>query len=233
MELQLGLALPSNPIPTKPALDLNSNAYDAMNLLGYFPWNHTSNSTITNKRSFSQVFNFEHNNTEALFPTTLSLLPSTPCHPNDDDDRQSNCSTTTKNDGDDVEEAVVGWPPVNSRRKKLRQDNSGVQVAGSDRTTMINICGFENLGGSNNALYVKVKMDGVGIARKIDLGLHRSFESLKETLLDMFGKCYQEYSDSYKLAYQDKEGDWLLAEDVSWRSFVGCVQRLKLMKTSG
>ncbi|KAI4344164.1 hypothetical protein L6164_011425 [Bauhinia variegata] len=209
MELQLGLALPSNPIPTKPTLD-------AMNLLGSFPWNHDSSSTITNKRSFTQVCNFEHHNKQALVPTTLSLLPLTPCHTNDDDNL-GNHSTITKADEDDAEE-VVGWPPVNYWRKKLRQDNYGVQVAESEeRIVMVNRSGSDNLRGSNNKLYVKVKMEGVGIARKIDLSLHRSFESLKETLLDMFGKCYQEYSNSYKLAYQDKEGDWLLAEDVPWR----------------
>jgi auxin-responsive protein IAA len=38
-------------------------------------------------------------------------------------------------------------------------------------------------------MYIKVKMEGVGIARKIDVSLHHSFPTLKQTLLDMFGIC--------------------------------------------
>lgn len=41
----------------------------------------------------------------------------------------------------------------------------------------------------NHSLYVKVKMEGVAIARKVDLGQHHSYHSLATTLLQMFGKC--------------------------------------------
>lgn len=41
----------------------------------------------------------------------------------------------------------------------------------------------------NYSLYVKVKMEGVAIARKVDLGQHHSYRSLATTLLHMFGKC--------------------------------------------
>ena len=37
--------------------------------------------------------------------------------------------------------------------------------------------------------HVKVKMEGVGIARKIDLSLHQSFQTLTDSLMDMFDKC--------------------------------------------
>lgn len=77
--------------------------------------------------------------------------------------------------------------------------------------------------------YVKVKMEGVGIARKIDLTLFHSYNKLTDTLISMFGKS-KEIGDVYKLTYQDKEGDWLLAGDVPWRTFVGSVQRLKLIR---
>lgn len=36
--------------------------------------------------------------------------------------------------------------------------------------------------------YVKVKMEGVGIARKIDLSLFQSYKTLTDTLISMFGK---------------------------------------------
>lgn len=42
---------------------------------------------------------------------------------------------------------------------------------------------------ANYSLYVKVKMEGVAIARKVNLGQHHSYHSLATTLLHMFGKC--------------------------------------------
>ncbi|XP_061350735.1 auxin-responsive protein IAA29-like [Gastrolobium bilobum] len=210
MELQLGLALPTNP-------------------------------SFHKKRSFSQLFD-DHaqvttNSTDVMLPT-LSLLPGHPNHDDDPHEERSHCSTiTTKNDEDDVE-ALVGWPPVSSWRKKLRFNNyDGDEVAGNDHV-VLNI--DHNHGGhgsvglrGSKSLYVKVKMEGVGIARKVDLIMHHSFQTLKETLMDMFGKCGHQQSNSYELAYQDEEGDWLLAEDVPWRSFIKCAQRLKLLKSRG
>ncbi|KAL2338403.1 hypothetical protein Fmac_012849 [Flemingia macrophylla] len=132
---------------------------------------------------------------------TLSLLPLTPI---------------TMNHEEEDEEAIVGWPPVNYSRKKLRVDNCEDEVVGNshhlgDDHDSVGV-GESKL----NTLYVKVKMEGVGIARKIDLSMHESFQTLKETLMDMFGKCHQQ-SNCYELAYQDTEGDWLHAEDLPWR----------------
>ena len=101
-----------------------------------------------------------------------------------------------RSDENDVEDQVLGWPPLNSWRKKLRYDNYEDEVAGNDQTVWIDRHdghGSVGPGGSNNTLYVKVKMEGVGIARKVDLSMHHSFETLKETLLDMFGKCRYNY----------------------------------------
>lgn len=108
----------------------------------------------------------------------------------------------------------MGWPPVNYWRKKLRVDHD--EVAGkNDHVVWVDRC-HSHGSNSSKSLYVKVKMEGVGIARKVDLGMHQSFEMLMETLMDMFGTGHRE-SNSYELAYQDKEGDWLLAQDVPWR----------------
>ncbi|PWA42970.1 PB1 domain, AUX/IAA protein [Artemisia annua] len=96
------------------------------------------------------------------------------------------------------ENDVIGWPPVKSSRKKhFRHKNHG-----------------GNGGGGSKSMYVKVHMEGDGIARKIDLNLHHSYHTLGHTLAHMFGKC----SEDVKLTYQDKEGDWLLAGDVPWRN---------------
>ncbi|KAK7388660.1 hypothetical protein VNO78_23482 [Psophocarpus tetragonolobus] len=121
-----------------------------------------------------------------MIPTTLSLLPS----------HHHYC------DGDE------GWPPLNNWRKKLRVGG------GNNNDEMVWVgasCATLEVGG-----YIKVKMEGVGIARKVHLRTHQSFKALKETLMNMFGKSHQQ-SNTYQLAYQDKDGDWLLAQDVPWR----------------
>ncbi|CAL0330484.1 unnamed protein product [Lupinus luteus] len=177
------------------------------------PLNHNSSHSHNNKRSFSNL----SNNTQHVMLPTLSLLPLTPSHSSN---LHHSLSNSTKNDGNDV----VGWPPVNSYRKKLRHDNYGDDVAWIHRQPHSHVS-------VGSTLYVKVKMEGVGIARKINLTKHHSFQTLKETLMNMFGKCHQ-LSKFYELTYQDKEGDWLLADDVPWRSFIQCAQRLKLVKNS-
>ncbi|XP_047157397.1 auxin-responsive protein IAA29-like [Vigna umbellata] len=226
MELQLGLALSTN---QSQSLDLNSHAYDSIF--------HQNN--FNKKRTFFQLFDHAPQtlHTDLVLPT-LSLLPLTPSHHQDDHDQHSQCSSITKKDEEDAED-IVGWPPVNYWRKKLRVDNIGDRdevVGKNNHVVWVDRChghGCLTTGRSNSSksLYVKVKMEGVGIARKVELGMHQSFKTLTETLMDMFGTGHQE-SNSYELAYQDKEGDWLLAQDVPWRSFVGCAQRLKLMKKS-
>lgn len=63
---------------------------------------------------------------------------------------------------------VIGWPPIKSCRK--------IKVSPS-----VNYM--------HNNKYVKVKMEGVGIARKVDLSQHHSYQTLTRTLLSMFDKC--------------------------------------------
>ncbi|CAN4103710.1 unnamed protein product [Withania somnifera] len=130
------------------------------------------------------------------------------------------------------EDGVVGWPPVNSLRKKLyHQSRRGAGDAMNYVTVENGGVGGGSSGGrgSNSYKYVKVKMEGVGIARKIDISLFQSYATLTDTLISMFGKS-KENGDVYKLTYQDKEGDWLLAGDVPWSTSVGSVQRLKLIR---
>ncbi|XP_022756491.1 uncharacterized protein LOC111304230 isoform X2 [Durio zibethinus] len=85
-----------------------------------------------------------------------------------------------RNDG----QGLVGWPPVKTWGKKLRRE---VPNDEADNNPMVaaaeNGCG----GSASNSTYVKVKMEGVAIARKIDLSVHHSFETLINTLMKMFG----------------------------------------------
>ncbi|KAL1554853.1 auxin-responsive protein IAA20-like [Salvia divinorum] len=104
---------------------------------------------------------------------------------------------------------VVGWPPVRCWRRQVCHRNR---------------CG----GRAANSLYVKVKMEGVGITRKIDLSVYRSHRSLANTLIALFQRG--EENVVYKVMYENKEGEWLQAKDVTWECFIKSVRRLKLEK---
>nr|AVQ94638.1 Aux/IAA29b [Carya cathayensis] len=234
MELQLGLALPSNP---SKGFDLNYFASEPKEIaVSNRSFTVASSCTDINdindnnrKRSFDQTF---ENETDSTVPRTLPLLLWN-LHPNEEDDPKDleNHSLVTFNDKKDGDngDGLVGWPPIRSRwrNKRLCHENNG--AVGLENGFA---CGIRG----SNSTYVKVKMEGVPIARKIDLGLHHSFQTLTETLMDMFGQWWletgQKDSNQYKLAYQDREGDWLFAEDVSWRTFSRSVQRIKLLKSS-
>lgn len=66
------------------------------------------------------------------------------------------------------------------RRKKLR-----CQVHNHMTAAENGCCG----GRASNSTYVKVKMEGVVIARKIDISIHQSFETLTTTIMTMFDIC--------------------------------------------
>lgn len=73
------------------------------------------------------------------------------------------------------EGGVIGWPPVKlCRRKSLCHP----KLSNEDGDN-----------GSKSSMYVKVHMEGIGIARKVDLSLHNSYQTLVHTLANMFGKC--------------------------------------------
>ncbi|KAL6606134.1 hypothetical protein ACP70R_041787 [Stipagrostis hirtigluma subsp. patula] len=114
---------------------------------------------------------------------------------------------------------LVGWPPVKSAHKRA---------------------------GGGAAGYVKVKMEGVAIGRKVDVSLHRSYDELLRTLDRMFpsanpgaGADAEEEEVSqhgqrrrrhpYVVTYEDGDGDWLLVGDVPWEAFAKSVKRLKIL----
>ena len=82
---------------------------------------------------------------------------------------------------EEEDDVIVGWPPIKFRRKRLCYRNR-------HNRRVDNGCA-DCHGRPSNSMYVKVKMEGVGIARKIDLSRFGSFEMLKATLLDMFEIC--------------------------------------------
>ncbi|KAJ8450662.1 hypothetical protein Cgig2_021134 [Carnegiea gigantea] len=151
--------------------------------------------------------------------STLSSQSSV--HGNDEEAESDGLFSNKRgNEGD----TIVGWPPVKSYRKNFyHQDDDQRHRSG-------NFPAVEN--GGPRSMYVKAQMEGFMITRKIDLTLHQSYDSLTRTLLAMFGKGDDSVAD-YELTYQDKDGDWLLAGDLPWRTFMHSVQRLRMLKRDG
>ncbi|KAI3443864.1 hypothetical protein Pfo_000529 [Paulownia fortunei] len=178
------------------------------------------------KRSFDEAFS------DVNKKRTLPLLiwdDKQHCSGELEEEKHIQKSVITNRYVDEEEDVLVGWPPVKSWMKKFCQQNHR-QCTADNYITVENDSGSGGGGGGreSTSMYVKVKMEGIGIARKVDLSIHHSYQSLTATLVAMFGKC-QENVKMYKLTYQDREGDWLLAGDVPWESFIQSVQRLKLL----
>ncbi|CAN1279044.1 Auxin-responsive protein IAA13 [Linum perenne] len=173
---------------------------------------------------------------------------------------------------------VVGWPPIRAYRmnslvnlaKAARgaedDSNNNNKAAGGgngekekappkDSNMKKKISSGENTNspasGKAHLGFVKVNMDGVPIGRKIDLNAHGCYETLAQTLEDMFfrsnpalnstgGEKQQalkpymllDGSSEFALTYEDKDGDWMLVGDVPWQMFLSSVKRLRIMRTS-
>ncbi|KAK8937928.1 Auxin-responsive protein IAA4 [Platanthera guangdongensis] len=124
---------------------------------------------------------------------------------------------------------VVGWPPVRSSYRKNSFQEKRLEAA--------------DIAGAG--IFVKVSMDGAPYLRKIDLRIYRGYKELREALEDMFKflpfpslQCHEildveacnESEDA--IAYEDKDGDWMLAGDVPWEMFISSCRRLRIMKGS-
>ncbi|KAK3131688.1 hypothetical protein QOZ80_6AG0509980 [Eleusine coracana subsp. coracana] len=137
---------------------------------------------------------------------------------------RSSCAATrtvAANGGGDCDmtskrKRLVGWPPVKC-------------------------CGHQRRGTAGGAGYVKVKMEGVAIGRKVDVSLHASYDDLRRTLDRMFPPSAaaddvagrngdRQRRQPYVVTYEDGEGDWLLVgDDVPWEAFAKSVKRLKIL----
>nr|GMD47514.1 auxin-responsive protein IAA29 [Ipomoea batatas] len=133
------------------------------------------------KRSFDEAF---ENRGGTGRRQTLSLLQWSR-QPNEEDDRNAahrlrNCEVDQR----DVEEKglLVGWPPIRSwRKRQLHNHQGGGWVVVTNERIVAN--------GGRNSTFVKVKMEGVAIGRKIDLSLYNSYQVLTNNLINMFSRC--------------------------------------------
>ncbi|KAG9456737.1 hypothetical protein H6P81_001245 [Aristolochia fimbriata] len=186
--------------------------------VGFFDLNcdFSPKETKMPKRPFYEAF--EEDTRRPSGTPTLPLLWTT--HPpKDHDDIPTDDDHAPPNE----KSTVVGWPPVKSWRKR--------HCAASGAAA--NYINGEGDSAAAQSLYVKVKMDGAAIGRKIDLSNCDSYHTLHSTLNRMFdidetraGRSHTRYT----LTYQDKEGDWLLVGDATWETFIRSVQRLKIQK---
>ncbi|KAK4422160.1 Auxin-responsive protein IAA12 [Sesamum alatum] len=116
-------------------------------------------------------------------------------------------------------------------------DHQNMGGGGMRRTRMMNYY----------STYVKVKMEGVGIGRKIDVTLYHSYQALTRALIHMFAKYTTTTTSTrnddddddddegdYAILYQDKQGHWMhLPPDdhiVPWERFIEAVQRMKIVR---
>ncbi|XP_059659125.1 probable LRR receptor-like serine/threonine-protein kinase At1g56130 [Cornus florida] len=208
MELQLSLALPTQ----NPMKDV------------YY---------VKKKRSVYEAFG-SHDNASDKVLLPLLLWNGQPNEEEEDDDPNgpNKRVTTVVNSDNSIkgeENQVVGWPPIKSWRKKLLSDHDhqvGRIMINNNRTA-------ERGRGGSNSMYVKVKMEGVAIGRKVDLRLYHSYGTLTNTLITMFARYQKSDKDGvrYTLTYQDKDGDWLLAGDVPWQTFIESVQRMEILRS--
>ncbi|MCD7460723.1 hypothetical protein HAX54_044278 [Datura stramonium] len=219
MELELGLALPCNHFLTNIK---GFNADDMVTTRRKDNFDDNLSSEIKQKRSLAEAFE-DSNNEGDVEPKTLSLFIWNG-QPNEDDHRGRKKRPLMASDKDFEEEnQTVGWPPINTWRKKQFHDQ-GDWITINDRN--------KGIVGGRNSMYVKVKMEGVAIGRKVDLRLYDSYQLLTHNLLQMFAK-YQNGGNNSKrftILYQDREGDWMLAGDVPWKIFVETVQRIEIQK---
>ncbi|XP_074268438.1 auxin-responsive protein IAA12-like [Silene latifolia] len=161
---------------------------------------------------------------------------------------------------------VVGWPPIRSYRMNSMA-NQAKSIATGEHNSQFdeikgkngifaedkgNVCSKDRVA-NKGSMFVKVNMDGVAIGRKVDLTAHSSYESLAQTLEEMFTNNGAEKTNAeelilmpkvtrpsklldgtsdFVLTYEDKDGDWMLVGDVPWGMFVTSVKRLKIMRTS-
>ncbi|CAN6291509.1 unnamed protein product [Urochloa humidicola] len=142
---------------------------------------------------------------------------------------KSEASGTGGNDDDAAPASkvqVVGWPPVRAYRKNAFQASA---EAASARTTKK---------GEQGGLYVKVSMDGAPYLRKVDLRTYGGYRELRDALDGLFG-CFSSSAAAaadgccqFAIAYEDKDGDLMLAGDVPWDMFICSCKKLRIMRGS-
>ncbi|CAM8920710.1 unnamed protein product [Rhodiola kirilowii] len=135
---------------------------------------------------------------------------------------------------------VVGWPPVRTYRQKVLATTSKDADEVENKPAV-------------GAMFVKVSMDGAPYLRKVDLRNYSAYQEVYTSLEKMFscftigrygsqGPSGREmlsksklkdllHGSEHVLAYEDKDGDWMLVGDVPWEMFIETCKRMRIMKS--
>ncbi|KAL2236214.1 UNVERIFIED_CONTAM: Auxin-responsive protein IAA29 [Sesamum indicum] len=223
MELELGLGLPNYNINYQRESSSSSSAGAGIMVKGHVDLN-CGDGVVAPKNRQHQRYTSRNNYNQLNSSSCLSaaddeveskdlcnLLLWSGRQPNEEDpdpNRWPNLHLNHQNNNiindEEEEEIVVGWPPINSvMRKEL---------------VMVQHQGHDDGGGGDRRMrkswrYVKVKMEGVGIGRKIDVTLYHSYQALTHALIHIMFANYTDASrelGDYAILYQDKQGDWMM-----------------------
>ncbi|KAK1643411.1 hypothetical protein QYE76_061216 [Lolium multiflorum] len=135
---------------------------------------------------------------------------------------------------------VVGWPPVGAYRKSTFQSATSTSTSTADKDDKgageaREATAAGKRSGCGGGLYVKVSMDGAPYLRKVDLRTYGGYGELRAALDRLFG-CFSSpdagAAGQFAVAYEDKDGDLMLAGDVPWDMFICSCKRLRIMRGS-
>lgn len=171
-----------------------------------------------------------------------TLSPSSLTKPSNDNYHQCNLSMETSSDlpttdlslaltisgtnSSPRQQGSADWPPINSLGLRAmitaegERSNNPTSPSSSSCRKMRQIL---NKTSGDNSLFVKVKMEGIKIGRKIDVLALDGYPDLITTLEHMFsipnilwaeGEQYSHHKRYYKwshvLTYEDQDGDWMM-----------------------
>ncbi|XP_042380374.1 auxin-responsive protein IAA27-like isoform X2 [Zingiber officinale] len=143
---------------------------------------------------------------------------------------------------------VIGWPPVHAHRKNtLDRTLSSLKVVHETKENRNNVkrskIKMDRVNDRVRSMFVKVKMEGYGIGRKVDLKAHDGYRSLSHALRKLFHnflpvnyleksdeQSEEAFNDDFILLYQDIEGDQMLVGDIPWESFITSVEKLFIVQ---
>ncbi|KAK1398688.1 Auxin-responsive protein IAA4 [Heracleum sosnowskyi] len=146
------------------------------------------------------------------------------------------------------QQASADWPPINTLRRRAmitgegdRNTNPGSPLSSSSSSSCRKMRKISNNTSGDNSLFVKVKMEGIKIGRKIDVLALHGYPHLITTLEHMFstpnilwaqGEQYSYHKWSHVLTYEDQDGDWMMVGDVPWEMFLTTVKKLKITRSA-
>ncbi|WZZ76586.1 hypothetical protein YC2023_087956 [Brassica napus] len=148
----------------------------------------------TKQTRFESMFWLDNMEEDCYVPKPCSFSLNGQPDEEDEDPLESD-STIVDDEEEDGE--VVGWPPIkscmtkyhnyrHSRNHPYHHHGRRINIPNPTATIIGLRPSSSSTSSPRSSMYVKVKMDGVAIARKVDIKLFNSYESLTNFLITMF-----------------------------------------------